>query len=289
MGVSGKYHVITAERHGSLASWWRSRYGLRLLLEVGLVVGLLLTYMRVRQFTRGDLRAAFRNTREVMQFERWIGLPFEDNLQRALLQHPELVRFLNHYYLWFHFPVAIGLLIWLYWRHNDHYFYIRRLMAVVTFVALVIHVAFPLAPPRMMPGFVDTMFRYGPSIYTRNTLEGAANQIAAMPSLHFGWAVIAAMAVVHVNRSRWRYVAVLHPILMATAIVATANHWWVDAAAAGLIIFCCWARGARSWPACRPPARRAGKTTVPTRRCRRLPPPTSGAERVSVEAVDGGE
>ena len=148
---------------------------------------------------------------------------------------------MNHYYLWFHFPVAIGLLAWLYWRHNDHYFYIRRLMAVVTFVALVIHVAYPLAPPRMMHGFVDTMFRYGPSIYTRNTLEGAANQIAAMPSLHFGWAVIAAMAVVQVNRSRWRYVAVLHPFLMGTAIVATANHWWVDAAAAGLIIFLCWA------------------------------------------------
>jgi hypothetical protein len=49
------------------------------------------------------------------------------------------------------------------------------------------------------------------------------------------------MAVVQVNRSRWRYVAVLHPFLMGTAIVATANHWWVDAAAAGLIIFFCWA------------------------------------------------
>jgi hypothetical protein len=62
-----------------------------------------------------------------------------------------------------------------------------------------------------------------------------------MPSLHFGWAVIAAMAVVQVHRSRWRYVAVIHPFLMGTAIVATANHWWVDAAAAGLIIFFCWA------------------------------------------------
>jgi hypothetical protein len=240
MGVTVETTEHGEGRH-PLALWWRSRYGLRLLLEAGLVGGLLLTYMRVRQFTRGDLRAAFQNTREVIQFERWIGLPFEDDLQRALLNHPELVRFLNHYYLWFHFPVAIGLLAWLYWRHNDHYFYIRRLMAVVTFLALVIHVAYPLAPPRMMPGFVDTMFRYGPSIYTRNTLEGAANQIAAMPSLHFGWAVIAAMAVVQVNRSRWRYFAVLHPFLMGTAIVATANHWWVDAAAAGLIIFFCWA------------------------------------------------
>ncbi|MGH9135265.1 MAG: phosphatase PAP2 family protein [Ilumatobacteraceae bacterium] len=230
-----------SDQQGSLALWWRGRYGVRLLLEICLVVGLLTTYMRVRQWTRGDLRAAFRNTREVIHFERWIGLPFEDDLQRALLHHPELVRLLNHYYLWFHFPVAVGLLVWLYWRHNDHYFYTRRLMAVVTFAALVMHVAYPLAPPRMMPGFVDTMFRYGPSIYTRNTLEGAANQIAAMPSLHFGWAVIAAMAVVQVFKTRWRYLAVLHPILMATAILATANHWWVDAAAAGLIILLCWA------------------------------------------------
>ena len=179
-----------------LASWWRSRFGLRLLLEVGLVFGLLLTYLRVRQFTRGDLRAAFRNTREVIQFERWIGLPFEDNLQRALLTHPDLVRFLNHYYLWFHFPVAIGLLVvavlaaqrpLLLHPQPDGGRHVRRPRHPR---------AFPLAPPRMMPGFVDTMFRYGPSIYTRNTLEGAANQIAAMPSLHFGWAVIVAMAVI---------------------------------------------------------------------------------------------
>ena len=84
-GGTVRYHRARGAARSPFASWWRSRYGLRLLLEAGLVVGLLLTYMRVRQFTRGDLRAAFQNTREVMQFERWIGLPFEDNLQRALL------------------------------------------------------------------------------------------------------------------------------------------------------------------------------------------------------------
>ena len=162
-------------------------------------------------------------------------------------------------------------------------------MAVVTFVALVIHVAYPLAPPRMMPGFVDTMFRYGPSIYTRNTLEGAANQIAAMPSLHFGWAVIAAMAVVQVNRSRWRYVAVLHPFLMGTAIVATANHWWVDAAAAGLIIFFCWAV-AKVVSRLLTARERDWEDGAPTPgAARSVPRPTSAAERRAVEAVDGGE
>jgi hypothetical protein len=143
---------------------------------------------------------------------------------------------LNHYYIWFHFPMAIGLLLWLYLRHADRYKSTRNLMAAVTFAALVIHLIYPLAPPRMMGGFVDTMSEFGPNIYPRNALDGAANQIAAMPSLHFGWAMIEAMAVIAVLSSRWRWVILAHPALMALAIIATANHWWIDAAAAAVLI-----------------------------------------------------
>jgi hypothetical protein len=109
-------------------------------------------------------------------------------------------------------------------------------MAFVTFSALIIHLLFPLAPPRMIPGFVDTMREFGPSIYPANAVDGAANQIAAMPSLHFGWAMIEAMAVVSVLKSRWRWLIVIHPALMTLSIIATANHWWIDAAAAALIV-----------------------------------------------------
>jgi hypothetical protein len=128
------------------------------------------------------------------------------------------------------------MLLWLYLRHPDRYRPFRNLMAVVTFAALVIHLVFPLAPPRMMTGFVDTMREFGPSIYPKNILDGAANQIAAMPSLHFGWAMIAAIAVITVLRTPWRWLALLHPTLMVLAIIATGNHWWIDAAAAGAIV-----------------------------------------------------
>src|SRR5690606_19429289 len=56
------------------------------------------------------------------------------------------------------------------------------------------------------------------------------------PSLHFGWAMITAVAVVAVLKSKWRWLIVVHPVLMVLAIIATANHWWIDAAAAALII-----------------------------------------------------
>ena len=84
-----------------------------------------------------------RNTRDVIAFESWLGLPFEDNLQRWLLEHPTLIKMLNHYYIWFHFPAAIGLLLWLYLRHPNRYRGFRNLMAFVTFTALIIHLRVP--------------------------------------------------------------------------------------------------------------------------------------------------
>jgi len=221
---------------GPLASWWRGRYGAKLLFEIVLAGALWMIYSTIRMVTKTDLMVAFDNARDIVRLEKWLGLPFEDNLQGFLLGHPTLIKLLNHYYIWFHAPMAIGLLLWLYLRHQDRYQPIRNLMAFVTFAALVIHLLFPLAPPRMMDGFVDTMREFGPSIYPVNALDGAANQIAAMPSLHFGWAMIEAMAVVSVLKSRWRWAAVIHPALMTLSIIATANHWWIDAAAAALIV-----------------------------------------------------
>lgn len=220
----------------SLAAWWRSRYGAQMLVEIGIVGGLLMIYRSVRSVNRTDLQAAFSNARDVVRLESWLGLPFEDDLQRFLLDHPTLIKMLNHYYIWFHFPAAIGLLLWLYLRHSERYRAFRNLMAFSTFTGLIIHLLFPLAPPRMMDGFVDTMARFGPEIYPENPLDGAANQIAAMPSLHFAWAMIEAIAVITVLRSRWRWVILVHPILMTLSIIATANHWWIDAAAAALLV-----------------------------------------------------
>jgi len=222
--------------HRSFASWWRGRYGFRMFIEIALCGALLIVYRAIRTLNKTDMRVAFHNARSVLRFESWMGLPFEDNLQSWLIHHPTLIKLLNHYYIFFHFPAAIAFLLWLYLRQPNHYVPFRNLMAFVTFVALIIHLLFPLAPPRMMTGFVDTMREFGPNIYPKNALDGAANQIAAMPSLHFGWAVIAAIAVIRVLHTRWRYLVILHPILMAMSIIATGNHWWLDAFAAGVII-----------------------------------------------------
>jgi hypothetical protein len=121
---------------------------------------------------------------------------------------------------------------WLYARHPGTYIRFRRVMIAMTVVGLAIHLLYPLAPPRMFPhlGFVDTGQAVGPASYGHGSAySGFANQFAAMPSLHFGWALAVAWAAILASRSRLRWIVIAHPLLTLAAIVLTANHYWLDA------------------------------------------------------------
>jgi hypothetical protein len=76
---------------------------------------------------------------------------------------------------------------------------------------------------------------FGPDIYTDDTSRSIANQFAAMPSLHFGWALMVAIGLRRLTRRRSR-VWIAHPILTLLAIVATGNHYWIDAVVAGVLV-----------------------------------------------------
>ncbi|MGE0879353.1 MAG: phosphatase PAP2 family protein [Acidimicrobiia bacterium] len=201
--------------------------------EVALMYGLFVVYRIARLASRDRLDTAIANAQAVLHFERFTGLSFERTLQRVFLRSHELVRILNLHYLVAHFTVSIAVLLWLYVRDRSMYRRARAVLLVMTSAALVVHVAYPLAPPRFMSGagFVDTGALLGPSPYGAhsNLSHGLANQIAAMPSMHFGWALLVAWAVIRSSSSRWRHLVALHPGLMFLSIVATANHYVLDA------------------------------------------------------------
>jgi hypothetical protein len=220
--------------------WWRSRLGGSLLRELVLVVALLLAYKYGRFLTRGHVATAIRNAHDVIGLERSLGVFTEARLQELVTGSTAVMRFLNAYYLVAHVAVTAAALVWLYWRHPDGYRRFRNVTVVITLLGMFVHLVLPLAPPRMFPrlGFVDTAKVVGPASYGAGSpYKGFANQFAAMPSLHFGWALVIAWAVIVAAgiHSRWRYLVVLHPALTLTAIVLTANHYWLDAVVAMLL------------------------------------------------------
>ncbi len=210
-----------------------------LLRELALVTALFLVYKFGRLFANGHETRAFRNADRVWDAERAVHLPGEGTIQQLLLHGEPLIRAANTYYAAVHFPATLAFLVWLYLRRPAHYVWSRRVLALVTGAALALHLLMPLAPPRMLAasGLVDTARVYGPSVYgaTPET-DSMANQFAAMPSLHFGWALMVAIGLIAATRSRWRVLWLLHPLLTLLVIVGTANHYWFDAIAAAAIL-----------------------------------------------------
>jgi hypothetical protein len=223
-----------------LASREKSRrYGWTLGREVLVITTIFLLYRFVRALVKDQLEDAYSNAHRVIDWERTVGIFNEVSFQAGVLSNDAVIWVLNRYYFFGHFTSAAVLLVWLYVRHFEKYGRVRRVMAITTIGALVIHVVFPLAPPRWFPnlGFVDTLQTFGPKVYDSHAVSATANQIAAMPSLHVGWAMVMAWAVIIASTRPWRWLIVAHPVMMVLAVVLTANHWWLDAMAAGALVF----------------------------------------------------
>lgn len=198
------------------------------LSEAALIIALYGLWQLVGSLSgQGDYTAVARS-RWIWDTERTLHLPSEHTLQQWVLPHPLLVQAANLYYATMHFTVLIIFLVWLFVRHRADYGRWRTVLALLTASCLFIQFI-PVAPPRMVPqtGMTDTAMAYGESVY--GSIGGfQADQLSAMPSVHVGWAVLVAVAVCSVTRSRWRYLAVAHAAATVFVVVVTGNHFWAD-------------------------------------------------------------
>lgn len=155
--------------NGSLAngSPTTGRRAAPLVRELLLVAGLFAVYKAGRTLSTGRTEEAFRNAGWTWDAERALHLPGEGAVQRLLLHGEALVHTANTYYAAVHFPATALFLVWLYVRRPGHYLWARRVLALLTGAALVLHLTFPLAPPRMLEPahLVDTGQVYGPTVY----------------------------------------------------------------------------------------------------------------------------
>ena len=207
---------------------------------VGLV-GLWFLYSAVRTITANSFGVARDNADRLIAFQDRIGLPSEAILQSSLVDYEWLLKGANVYYFAAHFPSMLLFLLWGLFLKRTAMPRVRWALIGSTAVGLVTHLAFPLAPPRMLDlaGFVDTARILGPDPYALGIAK-AANEFAAMPSMHVGWALLVAVAVVSLATSRWRWLVVVHPIVTTLVVVVTANHYWTDVVAGAVLVSLGW-------------------------------------------------
>jgi hypothetical protein len=202
-----------------LAGGSRTRRIAAVPLEVGIVAALYALWQYAAARALGHSAGAFTRAHWIVTAERRLHLPSERSLQDLILGHPVLVQAANLFYDSMHFTGLFVFLLWLFFRHRDRYAPIRRTLALTTFCCLLVQLH-PVAPPRLLPGFVDTAAVYHQSVYADAAF--GADHFSAMPSVHVAWAVLIGWYAVRVGRSRWRWIGAAHAVLTAFVVVATA-------------------------------------------------------------------
>ncbi|HEU0164274.1 MAG TPA: phosphatase PAP2 family protein, partial [Thermomicrobiales bacterium] len=193
-------------------------------------------YFFVRGLMNSKVDVAIANAHHIVNFERAIGIFREPRIQEWVTKHEWLVTLFNSVYIYGHWPVLIGTLVWLLWRHRDYFPVFRSALLISGAMGLVVFVTFPMAPPRFLPslGFVDTVTLHTDA-YRVLQPPAFTNQYASMPSLHVGWNLLMGVAIVMLSRNRFAKVfGVLMPLTMYTATILTANHYFVDGIAGSI-------------------------------------------------------
>jgi len=230
LAVAGGLYASASPRARSIVPYAREAGVISALYALWQLAGTLSVLGTSRAFERADW---------IVRVEHDWHLPSEASVQRLVDAHPLIVQGCNLYYASMHFGALFVFLPWLFLRHREHYARVRLSLVLVTLVCLLVQLI-PVAPPRLLPGFVDTAQRYGQSVYASGL---APDQLSAMPSVHVAWAVLIGWAVVRVSSSRRRWLALAHPILTIFVITATANHFWLDGVVAVVLLAACvWAQ-----------------------------------------------
>ena len=230
---------------GSLLRWRRLHWFVEL-VSIGIGYGV---YSMVRLIAPDT--AAKPHAEKVLDIEKTLGIFHEAALNAALVGHHWLIEFCSYYYATAHFVVTPLVLVWLFRRRAWAYPMMRSAIVIATVSALVVYATWPLAPPRfVVAGVTDTVMD-NPVIWAKDGAAEFVNEYAAMPSLHVGWAVWCAVAVVAVLQTKWRHLAWLYPITTTLVVAATANHYFLDAIAGTAVVlvplWLCGLRPAHLW------------------------------------------
>ncbi len=195
-----------------------------------------------RALAMGREAVAMANGIFFMNLEKALGIWWEPWIQARVSAFDPLMTALVYLYQDIHLPMIIGSMVWLFTQRREHWTFYRNWFLALNFIAVLVFALLPTAPPRMIftSGVADINFLHGVrSAILENGL--LANPFAAMPSLHFGYALFIGIMLYTLAHGRWvRYLGFVYAAVVLLAIVATGNHFIIDALAGALVVLAAW-------------------------------------------------
>ena len=221
---------MTAPRSRAPFVWVAERHSLG--VEAFGVLALYALYEATRGVIVGDRTTAVRHAHEVASLERSLHVFVEAGVQDAARSLPGLIGTLGMLYLTLHLTVTGAYLLWLHRRRPAAFPLVRTTLLLASALALIGYLAFPTAPPRDAALGISDTISGGTVDLDHGLINSLYNPFAAVPSMHVGYAVIIGASLIrHGGRPSLRVLGLVYPALVLFVVVATGNHFLVDAAA----------------------------------------------------------
>ena len=207
-----------------------------------------------RALAQGREAVAMANGVFFMNLEKALHIWWEPWIQGRVSGFGPLMTLLVLIYQYAHLPIIIGAMVWLFTQRRSSWTLFRNWFLAINFIAVLVFALLPTAPPRMIftSGVADINFLHG---IRAHILENGvlANPFAAMPSLHFGYALFIGLMLYTLAHGRWtRYLGFVYAFVVLVAIVATGNHFIIDAVAGALVVLAAWAFAVNVQPSAAP-------------------------------------
>ncbi len=241
------YAAFPAGRPRPSQAWHPTILGARWFArDFAIVLAVIGVYFLLRGAAPDRLGFSVQVTSALISFEQRLGVFWEPEIQEWSIRSHWSKEFANFVYAYLHFPVLAVVGGWLWFRNRQSFLFMRNVMFISMVIGLVFYYAVPAAPPRLMAahgydlGFIDTVFGGDTAVnYAQPSL--ILNEYAAIPSFHFGWIAMASAAIwVNTESRALRATAALLTVVMTWAIVASANHLFVDMALGGAVVAIAW-------------------------------------------------
>ena len=218
--------------------------GVRGLREIAVLAVLWVFYSLSRLVAADDLASARDRAAEILDIERFAHLDIESWLNHALAPIDAIAVPMSFWYATLHYLVTPAVLAFVYFRHRVDYPRARNAIVLGSAIGLACYLVLPTAPPRLMPGshYLDALARtasfgwWGGDASAPAGLGHITNELAAMPSLHVGWTVWVAWAIWRHTTIVGRALAVAYVAGTTLVVIATGNHWVLDAVAGGVVM-----------------------------------------------------
>ena len=208
--------------------------------ELALVVGCYLTFALAKNLTDpSPVLKAVSNGWSVLRFENALNLNYEPFVQQMIgrVSLGSLVA-LTYFYAIGMWVGLIAMAVILFIKNRPLYVYLRRIFVLSMLLAAVVFAVFPLAPPRFMPGLgvTDTVTLLGLDPAPASDSAISYNRFAAMPSLHYTWALLVMIGAFKFGGFWTKVAGFTFQMLMFVAIIATGNHYVLDAIAGAILL-----------------------------------------------------